>query len=97
MVYGSRSGSDEAPLSDSEDQDRAAHDPDGMGGIGMDLSAQVIGRLSAFGSDTSLFATSLVCAGRQRCRLNTRKLEEAGVNTTVSFCDSSRNSAKTRE
>lgn len=76
MVYGSRSGSDEAPLSDSEDQDRAGHDPDGMGGIGMDLSAQVIGRLSAFGSDTSLFATSLVC-GRQRCRLNSRRSEEA--------------------
>lgn len=47
MAYGSRSGSDEAPLSDSEDRDHAAHDPDGMGGIGMELSGQVIA-VSAF-------------------------------------------------
>lgn len=41
VVYGSRSGSDEAPLSDSEDRDHAVHDPEGVGGIGMELSGQV--------------------------------------------------------
>lgn len=40
-MYGSRSDSDEAPLSDSEDRDHAARDPDGMGGIGMELNGQV--------------------------------------------------------
>eukprot|EP00903_Cladosiphon_okamuranus_P009154 g8747.t1 len=40
VVYGSRSASDEAPLSDSENRDHSAHDTDGMGGIGMELSGQ---------------------------------------------------------
>eukprot|EP00752_Nemacystus_decipiens_P011829 g10495.t1 len=40
VVYGSRSGSDEGPLSGSEDRDHAVRDPDGMGGIGMELGGQ---------------------------------------------------------
>ncbi len=46
-MYGSRSGSDGAPLSDSEDRDLDPHGPDDMGAVGMELSGQVIRRRAA--------------------------------------------------
>lgn len=41
MVYGSRAGSDEAPLSDSEDHDHDRHRAEGTGAAGIELSGQV--------------------------------------------------------
>lgn len=58
VEYGSRSGSDE-PLSDSGDRDHgASHDPDGMGGIGMELGGQVIRRSPALSSGICSLVTS---------------------------------------
>lgn len=47
LVYGSRSGSDGAPLSESEDRDLDRHGPDDMAAVGMELSGQVIRRRAA--------------------------------------------------
>ena len=47
MVYGSRSASDGATLSDSEDHDLDPHGPDDMVAVGMELSGQVMGRFTS--------------------------------------------------
>lgn len=60
MEYGSRSQSDEAPLSDSEDRDHTAHDSDGMGETGMELSGQVM-RPFVLGSTVVFWWTQKKC------------------------------------